>query len=1082
MVVGPPEVAMAAPSAVAQARLEAPDEASAMRLAHRKRLPVLVTSQTSETTQVWAQPDGQFRMTLYSAPERMRDAAGEWIAVDLTLERKDDGSIGPKAHPRGLKLSGKRSTDSDSLVELGVGADTVSVGWRGALPAPKLDGATATYTDVQAGVDLVVQARPTGFEYSLVVKDKAALAKVGKVSMPWSGAAVTSASANGLQARSALGSSVSLPAAEMWDARRSTKTGDPAFRAPVGVTTELNGSGGSDLVLTPDRAFLDDPGLTFPVTIDPAVDLNPVYDAFIQNTYNTNQSASTELKLGYSDDSGDSCGSGCVARSLLRFQQPAALENASVGTATLHLYNSHSWSCTAMQWESWRVSNADTSNTWANQPSWIERAGLSTQTKGYSGCSAGGVEISVKPIFQYVADTSSETMAKIGLKASSEGNHNSWKKFNSSEAASSRPYVELTYNHKPNVPTALAIDSCYTACSSPATVSSGTPTIKATFTDPDSSTMRAEFEVYNSAHTVSWGKSGTTVTGVTSGSTRSWKIVPPSGYSKLPDAAYAYRVRGCETWNGAALCGDWSGWFAFTVNTAMPTLPTVTGTPYTERSTGVWNGGPGIQGDFTFGPNAATSVLEYVYQLNDGDAVTVPAGVKGSEMLTANQQTVSTNTTGFVGGDSSVISRNATMGHLAAGSLQVAPAATAGTDAGNQGDTFGSLGVDDYSGLAVGMLGGHRYTVSGWIYVPASTGLATIGTYGASRGLRIMGFARVGTGSYLTYSSNKASVTNGWQWLSMTMSVPTGATEAFVRLYNGFSAGQTSKVVYWDDLSLKEVTGTTTVAGITPTVEGPNTLAVQSRTTSGLTSDKRYYEFLVRPAAGAENYWSLDQRTDPAPSEPDNNYPLKMSTQGASWSETGKAGASALTLDGTGDLSSAGPVLETTNAAGFSVAVWARLDPDKPITGTHAVLSQAGTNTDAFRIELRDDVLDLDGDGTKDPSWCFSLQPTDSTSATTRQSVCTTDFVIPGDWVHLGAVYDQAAGTMTLYVNGGSILGGSEVQQAYASAMWAANGVFTVGRAWQGANVDRFAGELDEVYTKQRALNAREMALWASQL
>lgn len=1051
-----------------------------MRLAYRKRLPVLVTSQTSETTEVWAQPDGQFRMTLHSAPERMRDAAGKWIPVDLTMEPKADGSIGPKAHPRGLKLSGKRSTDSESLVELGADGDKVSVGWRGPLPTPKLSGVTATYAEVRAGVDLMVQARPTGFEYSLVVKDKSALAGLGKVSMPWSGAAVTSVSADGLQARSALGSAVSLPPAEMWDARRSPKTGDPAVRAPVGVTTELNGSGGSDLVLTPDRGFLDDPGLTFPVTIDPAVDLNPVYDAFIQNTYNTNQSASTELKLGYSDDSDGGCGSGCVARSLLRFQQPSALENAAVGTATLHLYNSHSWSCTEMQWESWRVSQADTSYTWANQPSWIERAGLSTQTKGYSGCSAGGVEISVKSIFQYVADTSGETMAKIGLKASSESNHNSWKKFNSSEASSSRPYVELTYNHKPNVPTAQAIDSCYTACSSPATVSSGTPTIKATFTDPDSSTMRAEFEVYNSAHTISWGKSGTTVTGVTSGSTRSWKVVPPSGYSKLPDAAYAYRVRGCETWNGAALCGDWSGWFSFTVSTAMPTLPTVSSSLYQERPTGVWSGGPGIPGVFTFGPNQTANVLEYTYSLNDGQNITVPAGSPGSQMLTANQQTVSTDLTGFVSAASSTAIRSATLGHNAAGSVQVAPGTTVSGN-GADGDTYVTVG-GDYGAMRLGMQGGRRYTVSGWIYVPAATGLATTGSFGEPRGLRVTGYARVGTSAYYVYKSEKASVTNGWQWLSMTMSVPTGATEAFIRLYNGYATGQTSKVVYWDDISLREVTGTTTTVTVTPADEGPNKLAVQSRTTSGLTSDKRYYEFLVRPPAGTENYWSLDQRTDPAPSEPDNNYPLARSTQGTSWSDTGKVGASALTVDGTGDLHTGGPVLDTTNAAGFSVALWARLDPDKPITGTQSVMSQAGTNTAAFRIELRTDVLDLDGDGTTDPSWCFSLQPTDGTNAATRQSTCTTDFVIPGDWVHLGAVYDKAAGTMKLYVNGGFVLGGTEVEQAYAPAMWAANGAFTVGRAWQGADVDRFTGELDEVYTKQRALNAEEMAFWASQL
>jgi len=64
-------------------RLEASDEASAMRLAYVKRLPVLVTGQTTETQQVWAQPDGNFKMTLHSAPERMLDDQENWIPVDL---------------------------------------------------------------------------------------------------------------------------------------------------------------------------------------------------------------------------------------------------------------------------------------------------------------------------------------------------------------------------------------------------------------------------------------------------------------------------------------------------------------------------------------------------------------------------------------------------------------------------------------------------------------------------------------------------------------------------------------------------------------------------------------------------------------------------------------------------------------------------------------------------------------------------------------------------------------------------------------------------------------------------------------
>src|SRR5690242_18937169 len=101
----------------------------------------------------------------------------------------------------------------------------------------------------------------------------------------------------------------------------------------------------------------------------------------------------------------------------------------------------------------------------------------------------------------------------------------------------------------------------------------------------------------------------------------------------------------------------------------MPTLPTVSATRYLPKSTGNWNGSPGTPGTFTFGPNQATSVIEYVYSLNDGNSVRVPAGTPQAQILTANQQSVSTHITGFVAGVSSVISRSATIGHNALGSV-----------------------------------------------------------------------------------------------------------------------------------------------------------------------------------------------------------------------------------------------------------------------------------------------------------------------------------------------------------------------------------------------------------------------------
>ncbi|MEJ3743310.1 LamG-like jellyroll fold domain-containing protein [Actinomycetes bacterium KLBMP 9797] len=48
---------------------------------------------------------------------------------------------------------------------------------------------------------------------------------------------------------------------------------------------------------------------------------------------------------------------------------------------------------------------------------------------------------------------------------------------------------------------------------------------------------------------------------------------------------------------------------------------------YQAQSTGTWNGGPNVPGDFTFTPGAnSVGLREYVYSLNGGNTVTVPVG------------------------------------------------------------------------------------------------------------------------------------------------------------------------------------------------------------------------------------------------------------------------------------------------------------------------------------------------------------------------------------------------------------------------------------------------------------------------
>jgi concanavalin A-like lectin/glucanase superfamily protein len=1044
---------------VAVTAAEAPSEAAAAALAYRSRKPVLVTSLTTESTQTWAQPDGTFKLSAASAPVRTKDKTGAWVDIDLTLEPQADGSVAPRAGVGGLRLSGGQTTVmSDALAAVGEGAARTSLWWANKLPRPELAGPRATYRQVRSGVDLVVEARRTGFELLFVVADKAAAANFSSVNFEWRiGTLKPSSSAAGITLQTESSEeAVAIPPAQMWDAGTDAD-GGPMRTAPVGLSIAPPSDRGTQLVLTPSQDFFNDPATVYPVTIDPEVTIRPSYDAYVQSGISSNKAGETQLKLGYSDDATEGCGSGCLARSFLAFYGLSKYSGVNVTAATLHLWATHSWSCTAYQWEAWRVDAVGSAANWANQPVWRERVGLSTMTKGYnSSCADGQVEIAVTGIFN-LSTANGWNTANIGLKASSENSHYSWKKFASSEVstASHVPFVEMTYNRKPNVPANMTIDSCYLACGSPATVRSTRPRLTASFADPDGGVVSATYEVYDEAGTTKVASSGTTMTGIASGSARTWQ--PPA---LAEGKAYNWRVKACDKY----ACSDPTGWFTFTVDVSNPSLPAVSSTTYPERSTAAWSGGPGQAGAFSFAPGSSDEVAAYTYQLNNGDAVTVGAGTRSAERLTANQQQVTTDTTGFKAYNTTV-TRATGIGHNSTDALKVTPTAT-GVSCGSVGCTFASLGGDPVfgdAGLQLGMQAGHRYELSAWIYVPSATGL----TFGSeenadwqANGLRIGGYYMVGSG-YGGVFADKPTKLDTWQRMSVSLSIPAGATQAFFRLINGFATGKTAKTVYFDDLSLVELTGSTSALSITPATDGVNTLAVQARDLAGnIATDPRLYEFLVRPAATETWYWSLDAGAGTqAVSDLGSARPLTLSS-GAAWTTPGEVGDAALSFAGAGEATSASPVLDT--AKSFTVAAWAQLATDA--TGVRTALAQDGTNTSRFRLGYRDD-RDVDGDGVADKAWCFTVTATDAPTATPT-AACTTDFV-DDEWQHLVGVYDATAGKIRLYVNGTTAIGGRTVE-VNAPAAWSAAGRFAVGRAWQGGiAAEPWTGALDEVYASQ---------------
>jgi hypothetical protein len=71
-----------------------------------------------------------------------------------------DGTIGPRVAAVDLRLSGGGA--QSPLVVVADSGLEVGLGWQGSLPAPVLEGPTATYPEVLPGVDLTVTADVEG--------------------------------------------------------------------------------------------------------------------------------------------------------------------------------------------------------------------------------------------------------------------------------------------------------------------------------------------------------------------------------------------------------------------------------------------------------------------------------------------------------------------------------------------------------------------------------------------------------------------------------------------------------------------------------------------------------------------------------------------------------------------------------------------------------------------------------------------------------------------------------------------------------------------------------------------------------
>ncbi|MGW5744067.1 LamG-like jellyroll fold domain-containing protein [Amycolatopsis sp. NPDC003861] len=229
----------------------------------------------------------------------------------------------------------------------------------------------------------------------------------------------------------------------------------------------------------------------------------------------------------------------------------------------------------------------------------------------------------------------------------------------------------------------------------------------------------------------------------------------------------------------------------------------------------------------------------------------------------------------------------------------------------------------------------------------------------------------------------------------------------------------------------------------------------------GTIDDVRAYSGALTAADAARlaiaGHWGLDEGTGTATADDSLDARTATLTGGAAWGD-GVVGPHGVALNGTdAAVDVPGPVVDT--AQSFSVSAWV-----KPTAagGFRTAVSVDGSSISGFYLQRA-----------ADGRFAFTRRAGDGDTASS--SAVSTLPAQADQWQHVAGVYNRAAGTLSLYVNG------TFQQSVPFTTPWTASGHLEIGRGkWAGAAADWFAGGIDDVRAYPTPLTASAVAALAA--
>jgi RHS repeat-associated protein len=345
----------------------------------RTELPGTRTA-TSDTFRL---SDGELQTQVYETPVNYRDESGDWQPIEEGLDTQPDGSgLENGANAFDLTLPERLG---EAPVRLTLGEKWVGVRLLGADSAPaQLEGEAASYEAAEPSTSFEFGTVGDGLKENIVLAGPSAPRRFHFELTASEGLTPVLTEAGAIDFRDAEGNVVTtLPAPLMLDSSEQ-----PQASADAHYELEAAGEGAWTLTLDAQSEWLDQPGLSWPIRLDPTLHVPaPTLDCWID--YNEATGGEGERGCGgpllYAADYEGT--KNRWYRSLLRFDLSSIAPTAEVTAATIGLYSSGVARNTS------GVELRQATKKWTEAVNWTTYDGHTAWTKAGGDYSSEGAQI-----------------------------------------------------------------------------------------------------------------------------------------------------------------------------------------------------------------------------------------------------------------------------------------------------------------------------------------------------------------------------------------------------------------------------------------------------------------------------------------------------------------------------------------------------------------------------------------------------------------------------------------------------------------------------------------------------------------